>query len=169
MGCGEPECRLGPSPSLTSVLSYPSLLPTDCQPAICLPYQPGPHCPHSGRGCQDHATVRSGGGTHRRSLASASPAVPAPGAGDSGSWRNQSGQRETRLLAPRSEPLREGGAGPGEAPEAGTLSFLSARAPPLCRRSCPFPQIPTFAPYLQLIINSFRLFFYYFSFVNTKH
>lgn len=58
--------------------SHSSLPPADCQPEIRLPHQPGPHCPHSGRGCQDHATVRSGGRTHVLSLASVSPAIPAP-------------------------------------------------------------------------------------------
>lgn len=50
---GEPVHK----PDPTSV-SHP-----DRQPAIRLPHQPGPHCPHPGRGCQDHTTVRSGGRT----------------------------------------------------------------------------------------------------------
>uniref|UniRef100_A0A8C9GNN3 Microspherule protein 1 n=1 Tax=Piliocolobus tephrosceles TaxID=591936 RepID=A0A8C9GNN3_9PRIM len=58
-GHGEPVHKPGP----TSV-SHP-----DRQPAIRLPHQPGPHCPHPGRGCQDHTTVRSGGRTRGPSLA----------------------------------------------------------------------------------------------------
>lgn len=40
----------------TSVLSRLSC--PDRQPEICLPHQPGPHCSHPGRGCQDYTTVR---------------------------------------------------------------------------------------------------------------